>query len=110
MAQRVGIALSLAGNPELLIADEPTTALDVTVQREVLTLMRRLQKKRGLALLLVTHDWGVVADMCDRVVTFYAGQVVESAGVDDYLRQPAPSLLYSPQTRRSARPGTGEAS
>jgi peptide/nickel transport system permease protein len=88
MAQRVGIALSLVGNPQLLIADEPTTALDVTVQREVLTLLRRLQKERGLALLLVTHDWGVVADMCDRVVVFYAGQVVEAAGVDDIFERP----------------------
>ena len=88
MAQRVGIAMALAGNPILLVADEPTTALDVTVQREILSLLRQIQQKRGLAILLVTHDWGVVADMCDEVITFYAGQIVETAPVDEIFASP----------------------
>jgi peptide/nickel transport system permease protein len=79
MAQRVCIAIALAGEPELLIADEPTTALDVTVQAEILALLQRLREERGLAVLLVTHDWGVIADICDRAVVLYAGQVVELA-------------------------------
>jgi peptide/nickel transport system permease protein len=79
MAQRVGIARALAGEPRLLIADEPTTALDVTIQAEILDLLRGLQRDRGMAILLVTHDWGVVADICDRAVVMYAGQVVERA-------------------------------
>jgi peptide/nickel transport system permease protein len=79
MAQRVVIARALAGEPDLLIADEPTTALDVTVQAEILDLIRELQATRQMAVLLITHDWGVVADLCDRVVVMYAGQVVERA-------------------------------
>ena len=79
MAQRVAIARALAGEPRLLIADEPTTALDVTVQAEILGLIRELQDDRGMSVLVVTHDWGVVADICDRVVVMYAGQVVERA-------------------------------
>lgn len=81
MAQRVAIARALAGSPRLLIADEPTTALDVTVQAEILALLRDLQADTGMAILLVTHDWGVVADMCDRAVVMYAGEVVERATV-----------------------------
>ncbi|ADB50358.1 dipeptide/oligopeptide/nickel ABC transporter permease/ATP-binding protein [Conexibacter woesei] len=81
MAQRVAIARALAGEPKLLIADEPTTALDVTVQAEILELLRRLQAERGMAIMFVTHDWGVVADMCDRAVVMYAGQVVEEGEV-----------------------------
>src|SRR5205809_7862969 len=71
MAQRVAIARALAGEPKLLIADEPTTALDVTVQAEILGLLRELQQERGMAILLVTHDWGVVADLCTRAVVMY---------------------------------------
>jgi peptide/nickel transport system permease protein len=81
MAQRVAIAMALAGRPQLLIADEPTTALDVTVQKEILTLLRQLQAETGMAVLLITHNLGVVADICDRVVVLYAGQVFEEADV-----------------------------
>ncbi|MGI5241847.1 dipeptide/oligopeptide/nickel ABC transporter permease/ATP-binding protein [Dactylosporangium sp. CA-139066] len=83
MAQRVVIALALAGKPSLLVADEPTTALDVTVQAEILALLRDLQRRLGMAVILVTHDWGVLADLCDRAVVVYAGEVVEQAGVAD---------------------------
>jgi peptide/nickel transport system permease protein len=88
MAQRVAIARALAGEPKLLIADEPTTALDVTVQAEILDLLRELQVERGMSVLLITHDWGVVADLCDRVVVMYAGQVVERADLNPIFRQP----------------------
>lgn len=88
MAQRVAIAIALSGNPQMLVADEPTTALDVTVQLEIFNLLKSLQEQRGLAILLVTHDWGVVARMCERVITFYAGEVVESAGVRDMFFDP----------------------
>jgi peptide/nickel transport system permease protein len=88
MAQRVAIARALAGEPKLLIADEPTTALDVTVQADILELLRELQRQRGMAILLVTHDWGVVADICDRAVVMYAGQVVEQADLAPIFKQP----------------------
>ncbi|HEY8524117.1 MAG TPA: ABC transporter ATP-binding protein [Acidimicrobiales bacterium] len=76
-AQRVMIAMALAANPRLLIADEPTTALDVTIQAQILDLMRDLQADMGMSLILITHDLGIVAEMCDRVAVMYAGQVVE---------------------------------
>jgi peptide/nickel transport system permease protein len=88
MAQRVGIAMALAGEPKLLIADEPTTALDVTVQAEILDLLRSLQQQTSMAVVLITHDWGVVADLCDRVVVMYAGQVVEAAEVESAFDEP----------------------
>lgn len=88
MAQRVAIARALAGNPKLLIADEPTTALDVTIQAEILDLLRELQQDRGMAILLVTHDWGVVADICDRAIVMYAGQVVERAELEPMFAEP----------------------
>jgi peptide/nickel transport system permease protein len=88
MAQRVAIARALAGEPKLLIADEPTTALDVTVQAEILELLRELQRERAMAILLVTHDWGVVADICDRAVVMYAGQVVERAPLAPMIDEP----------------------
>ena len=77
MRQRVMIAMALAGEPRLLIADEPTTALDVTIQAQILDLMRNLQQQNGMGLLLITHDLGVIAEMCDRVAVMYAGRVVE---------------------------------
>jgi peptide/nickel transport system permease protein len=88
MAQRVAIARALAGEPRLLIADEPTTALDVTVQAEILDLLRELKRTRNMAILLITHDWGVIADLCDRAIVMYAGQVVERASVTALFREP----------------------
>jgi peptide/nickel transport system permease protein len=88
MAQRVSIALALAGEPALLIADEPTTALDVTVQAEILALLRDLRTRLDMAIVFVTHDWGVLADICDRAVVMYAGEVVEEASVEDLYRSP----------------------
>ncbi|XPP27070.1 MAG: dipeptide/oligopeptide/nickel ABC transporter permease/ATP-binding protein [Leucobacter sp.] len=88
MAQRVMIAIALSGEPELLVADEPTTALDVSVQMQILELLRDLRSRHRLAILIVTHDWGVVADICDRAVVMYAGQVVEEASVADLFAQP----------------------
>ena len=86
--QRVMIAMALACEPALLIADEPTTALDVTVESQILDLLRRMQRDHGTALLFVTHDMGVVAEMADRVLVMYAGQVVEQGRVADVLRDP----------------------
>jgi peptide/nickel transport system permease protein len=88
MAQRVSIALALAGNPRLLIADEPTTALDVTVQAEILALLRDLSTRLAMATIVVTHDWGVLADLCDRAIVMYAGEIVELAGVEAIYREP----------------------
>ncbi|MFI5040480.1 MAG: dipeptide ABC transporter ATP-binding protein [Acidimicrobiales bacterium] len=88
MRQRAMIAMALACGPKLLIADEPTTALDVTIQAQVLELMRSLQQRLGMAILFVTHDLGVVADICDRVVVMYAGQVVEQASVTELFARP----------------------
>lgn len=88
MAQRVAIALALSGKPKLLIADEPTTALDVTVQAEILGLLRGLIAERDMSIILVTHDLGVVADLCDDVSVMYAGQIVESGAVRDVLVRP----------------------
>jgi oligopeptide/dipeptide ABC transporter ATP-binding protein len=88
MRQRVMIAMALAGEPELLIADEPTTALDVTVQAQILELMRSLVRDRGMALLLITHDLGVVRELCERAIVLYAGRVVEEAPVSQLLLSP----------------------
>jgi len=88
MRQRVMIAMALACEPELLIADEPTTALDVTVQAQILDLLREIQKEQGTAIVLITHDLGVVAEMCDTVAVMYAGSVVEYATVQELFKQP----------------------
>jgi oligopeptide/dipeptide ABC transporter ATP-binding protein len=88
MRQRVMIAMALACEPSLLIADEPTTALDVTVQAQILELLRSLVRDRGMALLLITHDLGVVQELCERAIVLYAGRVAEQAPVTELLRDP----------------------
>ena len=88
MAQRIMIAMALACEPELLIADEPTTALDVTIQAQILDLMRNLRDETGTAIILITHDLGVVAEMCDRVAVMYAGEIVEQTDVVSLFREP----------------------
>jgi peptide/nickel transport system permease protein len=107
MAQRASVARALAGEPKLLIADEPTTALDVTVQAEILELLREVQRDRGMSILLVTHDWGVVADSCERVVVMYAGQIVERAELEPMFRSPlhpyTEALLAANPRHQSAR-------
>ena len=104
MRQRAMLALALAGSPRLLVADEPTTALDVTVQAQILALLGKLRDELGLALLLVTHDLGVVAEIADRAMVMYAGEIVEKANVEALFRSPA-----HPYTRAllGARPAPG---
>jgi oligopeptide/dipeptide ABC transporter ATP-binding protein len=87
-AQRVMIAMALAADPDLLIADEPTTALDVTIQAQILDLIRDLQADLGMAVVLITHDLGIVAELCDRVAVMYAGQIVEEADTRTLFRDP----------------------
>ena len=87
-AQRVMIAMALAANPSLLIADEPTTALDVTIQAQILDLIRDLQADMGMAVVLITHDLGIVAELCDRVAVMYAGQIVEESDTRTLFREP----------------------
>lgn len=89
MRQRVMIAIALACDPDLIIADEPTTALDVTIQAQILELLKKLSEERGMAVLLITHDLGVVAGLCDRVLVMYAGEIVETGTTD--------RIFYSPQ-------------
>jgi oligopeptide/dipeptide ABC transporter ATP-binding protein len=88
MRQRVMIAMALACNPELLIADEPTTALDVTIQAQILELLDELRRTRKLAVLLITHELGVVAEVADRVCVMYTGRIVEESGVEEIFRKP----------------------
>jgi peptide/nickel transport system ATP-binding protein len=110
LRQRVGIAMALAGDPDILIADEPTTALDVTTQSQVLNLLRRLQRDKGIALMLITHDMGVIAEMCDEVAVMYLGRVVEYAPVAELFARPrhpytrallraVPTILAAPRQR-----------
>ena len=89
MRQRVMIAMALACEPDILIADEPTTALDVTIQAQILELMQDLQKKLGMAIIMVTHDLGVIADMCDEIIVMYGGRVCERGTVEDIFYRPA---------------------
>ena len=117
MRQRVMIAMALCCSPTLLIADEPTTALDVTIQAQVLGLMQELQAEMGMAIMLITHDLGVIADLADEVVVMYAGRVVEKGTVDDIFYNPLhpytqgllrsiPVLGKTPQRTLPSIPGT----
>jgi peptide/nickel transport system ATP-binding protein len=110
LRQRVMIAMALACDPRILIADEPTTALDVTTQAQILDLLRELQQKKSMAIILITHDMGVIAEMADDVVVMYLGEVVEKGPVDDIFHRPKhpytrallrsiPSILSSPRTK-----------
>ncbi len=89
MRQRVMIAIALACEPDILIADEPTTALDVTIQAQILELMKQLQHETGMTIIFITHDLGVIAEMCDDVAVMYAGKIVETAPVNDLFRHPS---------------------
>lgn len=89
MRQRVVIALALAAEPKLIVADEPTTALDVSIQAQIITLLKRICRERGAAVMLITHDMGVIAETCDRVAVMYAGRVAEIGPVHDVIHRPA---------------------
>ena len=106
MRQRVVIAMALAADPELVIADEPTTALDVTVEAQILELLRTLQRKKGIGLVLITHSWGVVAEIADRVAVMYAGEIVETAPVVELFDQPAHPYTQG-LLKSMPRPGAG---
>ena len=94
MRQRVMIAMAIACNPSLLIADEPTTALDVTIQAQILDLLRNLREQRNMAVLLITHDIGVIAENADTAAVMYAGRIMETAKVADILETPKAFLYY----------------
>jgi oligopeptide transport system ATP-binding protein len=109
MRQRVMIAMAIALKPDLLIADEPTTALDVTVQAQIMDLLQELRSETGMALILITHDLGVVAETADRVAVMYAGRIVETGAIEDVLENPVHpytlGLLHSmPQTQKRGEP------
>jgi peptide/nickel transport system ATP-binding protein len=117
LRQRVMVALALSSDPRILIADEPTTALDVTTQAQILDLLRQLQQERGLAIILITHDMGVIAEMADDVAVMYLGQVVEQGPVDQIFHAPQhpytrsllksiPSIFAAPRTKLSTISGS----
>lgn len=89
MRQRIMIAIALACEPQLLIADEPTTALDVTVQMQILALLQDLRRKRGMSVVMVTHDFGVATNFCDKIIVMYGGQIMEAARTDRFIRETA---------------------
>jgi peptide/nickel transport system ATP-binding protein len=89
MRQRVVIALALAAEPQLIVADEPTTALDVSIQAQIISLLKRICKERGAAVMLITHDMGVIAETCDRVAVMYAGRIAEIGPVHEVIHHPA---------------------
>ena len=95
MRQRAMIAIALAARPRVLLADEPTTALDVTIQDQILKLLKRLTVELGMAMILVTHDLGVVAETCDRVTVMYAGRVAETAPVDELFARPRHAYTHA---------------
>ncbi|MCD8197636.1 MAG: ABC transporter ATP-binding protein [Lachnospiraceae bacterium] len=116
MRQRVGIAAGIACNPELLIADEPTTALDVTIQAQILELMKRLQKEYSTSLLMITHNLGIISELCEKVAVMYAGRIIEYGTVREVFSSPAHPYtkgllgslpkLEGPRERLTAIPGT----
>ncbi|MCE0448404.1 ABC transporter ATP-binding protein [Brevibacillus sp. AF8] len=107
MRQRVMIAMAIACNPSLLIADEPTTALDVTIQAQILNLIKKIKRDIGMSVIMITHDLGVIAEVCDRVMVMYAGQAIETADVRSLLRNPkhpyTVGLLQSTPRQRTKR-------
>ena len=109
MRQRVGIAIALIANPRLIIADEPTTALDVTIQAQILQILKRIRDDRGTAVMLITHDLGIVAGMCDRVQVMYGGLIVERGSVRDIFHDPrhpyTQGLLAGVPNPKEERPG-----
>ncbi len=117
LRQRVMIAMALSSDPKVLIADEPTTALDVTTQAQILELLREIQDEKGLGIILITHDMGVIAEMADDVVVMYLGRVVERGSVDDIFHDPKhpytrsllrsiPSILAEPRTKLATITGS----
>ena len=110
MIQRIVIAIALACSPELLLADEPTTALDVTIQAQVLDMMNELKARFGTSVLMITHDLGIIAEMCDRVAVIYSGEIVEMGNLEDiFTTRPIPirTACLSPcPTRRAKAAGS----
>ena len=109
MRQRVMIAIALACNPQVLIADEPTTALDVTIQAQILDLMLELKEKLGTAIIMITHDLGVVAETCERAIVMYAGRIAEEATVEELFARPLHPYSARAAARAAARRRRGRA-